>query len=238
MSIHSLRKMRIAIISDIHSNLEALEAVLTHIKSQRIKTIWAAGDLVGYGANPNEVLELLRKEKVVMIKGDHDKEVIDLKELSWFNAYAQKALIYTNKVLTKENKGFLKTLKETYEASVDDRKIFMVHGSPNDHLKEYVYAKTPDVNLLAMLNKAKTNILIIGHTHQPFVRRISGRLVVNVGSVGQPRDFSPDAEYCILDPMYMQATIQRVKYNIESAAKKIISARLPNYLADRLFEGK
>ena len=126
----------------------------------------------------------------------------------------------------------------TISLTIDDRKIFMVHGSPNDHLKEYVYAKTPDPTLLSMLNKAKADILILGHTHQPFVRRISGRLVVNVGSVGQPRDFSSDSEYCILDPQYMQATIQRVNYDINSASKKIISAGLPRYLADRLFEGR
>lgn len=230
--------MRIAIISDIHSNLEALEAVLKHIKSQRIKTIWVAGDIVGYGASPNEVITLLQKEKAVMIAGDHDAEVLTLNDLSWFNEYAQQALIYTNRVLTNENKAFLKTLKETYEETIDDRKIFMVHGSPNNHLKEYVYAKTPDVNLLAMLNKAKADILLIGHTHQPFVRRIAGRLAINVGAVGQPRDYSPDSEYCILDPKYMQATIQRVKYNIDAASKKIISAGLPRYLAERLFEGR
>jgi len=192
--------MRIAIISDIHSNLEALEAVLKHIRLQRIKVVWVAGDIVGYGANPNEVIHLLQKEKVLMIAGDHDKYVLTLKDLNWFNEYARQALIYTNRVLTKENKAFLKTLKETYEEAIDDRKIFMVHGSPNDHLKEYVYAKTPDVNLLAMLNKAKADILIVGHTHQPFVRRIAGRLVVNVGSVVQACDYSSDAEYCILDP--------------------------------------
>lgn len=230
--------MRIAIISDVHSNLEALEAVLKHIRLQRIKVVWVAGDIVGYGANPNEVLNLLRKEKVIMIAGDHDRYVLTLEDLSWFNEFAQQALIYTNRVLTKENKAFLKTLKETYEETIDDRKIFMVHGSPDNHLKEYVFAKTSDVNLLSMLNKAKADILIIGHTHQPFVRRIAGRLVVNVGSVGQPRDFSSDSEYCILDPRYMQATIQRVKYDINTASKKIISASLPRYLADRLFEGR
>lgn len=230
--------MRIAILSDIHSNLEALEAVLKHIKSQKIQTIWAAGDIIGYGANPNEVIQLLQKEKAVVIAGDHDKQVLTLNELSWFNEYAQQALIYSSKALTQENKSFLKTLKETYEETIDDRKIFMVHGSPNDHLKEYVYAKTPDINLLAMLNKAKADILIIGHTHQPFVRRIAGRLVVNVGSVGQPRDFSSDSEYCILDPQYMQAKIHRVKYDIGAAAKKIISAGLHHYLADRLFQGR
>ncbi|MBU4501054.1 MAG: metallophosphatase family protein [Nanoarchaeota archaeon] len=230
--------MRIAIISDIHSNLEAVEAMLKEIKLQRIKIIWAAGDIVGYGANPNEVINLLRKENAVMIKGDHDHEAVKLNELSWFNEYAQKALIYTNKVLTDENKAFLKTLKDIHDDTIDNRKIVMVHGSPKDPLHEYVYAKTTDEKLLTMLNKAKSNILIMGHTHQPFVRRITGRLIVNPGSLGQPRDYSPDAEYCILDPKYMQATIHRVKYDIETAAKKIITAGLPHYLADRLFNGR
>jgi len=230
--------VRIAVLSDVHSNLEALEAVLNHIRLQRIKTIWVAGDIIGYCANPNEVLQLLRKEKSVMIAGDHDRQVLTLNELKWFNEYAQKALIYTNKVLTGENKAFLKTLKETHEEVIDSRRIFMVHGSPNGPLKDYVYATVPDADLLALLNKSKADILIMGHTHQPFVRRVRGNLVVNPGSVGQPRDNSPTSEYCILDPMYMQATIQRVKYDISSAAKKIISAGLPRYLAERLFQGR
>ncbi len=230
--------MRIAVLSDIHSNLEALAVVITHIRLQRIKTIWVAGDIIGYCANPNEVLQLLRKENAVMIAGDHDRQALTLDELKWFNEYAQKALIYTNKVLTDENKAFLKTLKETHEETIDDRRVFMVHGSPNSPLKEYVYSTTPDVNLLAMLNKAKADVLILGHTHQPFVRRVRGSLVINPGSVGQPRDNSPTSEYCILDPMYMQAVIHRVKYDVSTASKKIISAGLPRYLAERLFQGR
>lgn len=230
--------MRIAILSDVHSNLEALEAVLNHIRIQRIKTIWVAGDVIGYGANSNEVLQLLRREKAVMIAGDHDRQVLTLDDLKWFNEYAQQALIHTNRMLTEENKAFLKTLKETHEEIIDDRKVFMVHGSPNNPLREYVYATTPDADFLALLNKVKADILIMGHTHQPFVRRIRGKLVINPGSVGQPRDYSPTSEYCILDPMYMQATIQRVKYDVSTAAKKIISAGLPRYLADRLFQGR
>lgn len=230
--------MRIAVLSDIHSNLEALEAVLEHIRSQRIRTIWVAGDTVGYGASPNEVLNLLRKGKAVLIVGDHDKYVINLEELSWFNEYAKQALVYTSGALTDENRSFLKTLKETYEDTVDGRKIFMVHGSPKDHLKEYVYATIPNADFLAMLNKAKADILIMGHTHQPFIKRISGRLIVNPGSVGQPRDYSPGAKYCIIDPMYMQAAIQSVKYDISSASRKIVSAGLPRYLAERLFQGR
>jgi putative phosphoesterase len=230
--------MRIAVISDIHSNLEALASVITHIRLQRIKTIWVAGDIIGYCASPNEVLQFLRRENAVMIAGDHDQEVLTLGDLKFFNEYAQQALIYTNKVLTEENKAFLKTLKETHEETLDNRRIFMVHGSPNNPLKEYVYSTTPDINLLAMLNKVKADILILGHTHQPFVRRVRGSLVINPGSVGQPRDNSPTSEYCILDPMYMQATIQRVKYDINAASKKIISAGLPRYLAERLFQGR
>lgn len=230
--------MRIAVLSDIHSNLEALAAVITQIRLQRIKTIWVAGDIIGYCASPNEVLQFLRKEKAVMIAGDHDRQVLTLNDIKWFNEYAQKALIYTNKVLTEENKAFLETLKETHEETIDNRRVFMVHGSPNNPLKEYVYSTTPDADLLAMLNKAKADILILGHTHQPFVRRVKGNLVINPGSVGQPRDNSPTSEYCILDPMYMQATIQRVKYDVNAASKKIISAGLPRYLAERLFQGR
>lgn len=230
--------MKLAVISDVHSNLEALEAVLAQIKIQRIKKILVAGDIVGYGSNPNEVLDILIKEKADMVLGDHDRHVVDLSNLKWFNEHAQAALKYTNQKLTKGNKAFLKQLKEAYEATIDMRRIFMVHGSVNDHLREYVDTQASDEALQGMLTKAKAHILIMGHTHVPFVRRVAGRLVINPGSVGQPRDTNPNAAYCIIDPMYMTAAIQRVKYDVDTAAKKIISAGLPRYLAERLFQGR
>jgi len=229
--------MRTAVLADVHSNLEALKAVLEHIRLQRIKNIIIAGDLLGYGANPNEVLELLEINKADMIIGEHDSAVLSLQHMDFLSKYAQQAIIYTVRVLTKINKDFLHGLPEVHKTTIDEKEVTMVHGSPNNP-KEYVYSTTPNARLLGMLNETKSDILLMGHTHQPFVRRIGNRLAINPGSVGQPRTNEPEANYCILDPEYMQATIQRVKYDVGKAAKKIIEAGLPRYLADRLFEGR
>ncbi|MBM3199542.1 metallophosphoesterase family protein [Candidatus Woesearchaeota archaeon] len=230
--------MRTAILADIHGNIEALQAVVMHAKTQRITGFLVAGDMVGYGANPNEVLQLLQEIKAVMILGDHDKYSTNSEDIRLFNEYAQKAMLYTRNALTPKNKELLNSLKETYEQVIEGRKVFMVHGSVNDHLKEYVHATTPDNVFSAMLKQAKADILIMGHTHQPFVRRIMGKLIINPGSVGQPRDYTPKSDYCILDTQYMQATIQKVSYDIGKAANKIVAAGLPRYLGDRLFQGR
>ncbi|MEM4245002.1 MAG: metallophosphoesterase family protein [Candidatus Nanoarchaeia archaeon] len=230
--------MKIAIIADIHSNFEAFREVLTHLKLQRVSKIFCAGDVVGYNANPNECCELVSKEKIVCVKGNHDAVSLDLKSLDWFNSYAQAALKWTNKILSKESKGFLEKLPEVYEETIERRKVFMVHGSPHDHLFEYVYPNSSDSLLNSIIGEAKADILIVGHTHVPMIRKLGGKLFINPGSVGQPRDNNPYASYCILDTDGFNVQLYRIPYNINSAAMKIVNSSLPRYLADRLFSGR
>src|SRR3989338_6257691 len=129
--------MKIAIIADVHSNLEALEGVLKDISNKDVDDIICLGDIVGYGANPNEVIELIKKKNIKCLKGNHDLNAVTLEKLDWFNDFAKEALKWTNKVLTEENKQFLKELPETLEIKDKENRLLAVHGSPKDHLYEY-----------------------------------------------------------------------------------------------------
>lgn len=230
--------MKIAIIADVHSNLEAFKEVLAHIKLQRVSKILCAGDIVGYNADCNECCELVKKHDIISILGNHDAVSLDLKNLDWFNPYAQAALKWTNKKLSDEGKDFLSKLPETYEESIDRRKIFMVHGSPNGHLFDYVYPHSTDSFLNSLFEKADADVLIVGHTHVPMIKKLGPKIVINPGAVGQPRDNNPDASYCILDTNGFNINLYRVKYDINAAASKVINNNLPRYLADRLFQGR
>jgi len=227
--------MRIAFISDIHSNLEALQAVLDDIKKERVKHIYCLGDIVGYGANPNEVIELLKKLNIPSVQGNHDFAVPDLKDFNKFNQYAQVALKFTQKVLKTENKEFLKNLPETNTLTTVGLTFFFAHGSPDDPHWEYIFPTTPEVRLKKFLEKY--DVVVLGHTHIPFYKKFGRKLIMNPGSVGQPRDGIPEASYAIIDTEIMQIVNNRVEYDIDTAARKIITSKLPFYLGDRLHTG-
>lgn len=230
--------MKIALLADIHANLEAFQAVLDDIKKQAIDEILCAGDLINYSANPNETLELVKQNEIVSCLGNHDANAISPVELTQFPPEAQKSLLWTSKQLTNSSKEMLSKLPKTINLNLDGRNIFLVHGSPKNFLWDYVFPNTSENILEDFLNQVKTDILVLGHTHIPMIRRIKGKLVINPGSVGQPRDFRPEASYCILETLNLRASIIKVPYDINKAALKIISAQLPRYFADRLFTGR
>lgn len=231
--------MTIAVISDIHSNLEALTNVLKDIDRRRADEIICAGDLVGYGPNPNEVVEIIRKRNILTVRGNHDHH-IDLKGLGWFNTYASRALEWTAKSLKEENKEFLLKLPLQMELEREDKKILLVHGSLDNPLYDYLSPQAREDTLNRTLEGEKTDILIVGHSHFPFIRKVkSGEgLVLNPGSVGQPRDGNPKASYSILRPGRREAEIVRLKYDVGTCAGKIRGSGLPEFLAERLFSGK
>lgn len=230
--------MKIAFISDIHGNLEAFDAVLKDIKSQRAAKIICCGDVAGYGASPNECCYIVESMKIPTVMGNHDFACLDLKDIGKFNKHAQEALHWTNKTLLKEHKEFLKKLPKHYGEQAGEFKIYVMHGSPDDELYDYVMPSRPNSELQAFLAKTNSDILVVGHSHIPFVKRFGRKLVINAGSVGQPRDNRPEASYAILNPETLAVEIRRVSYDIEKAAKRIILAKLPRFLADRLFEGR
>jgi len=230
--------MKIALISDIHANLEAFEIVLKDIKKRNIKNIFCAGDIVGFGANPNECCNLIKDNKIVTVKGNFDVDVITLKNVKSYGENLINSLQWTNKQLTDENKDFLTRLPKMNSIDIKDLKILLVHASVTDPFHGKITQQTTDDVLREELRRSKSNILVIGHTHIPLVKRLDNSLIINPGSVGQPRDNQALASYAILDTEVNSVNIVRLKYDIEKASKKIISAGLPKYLADRLYSGQ
>ena len=228
--------MIIALIADIHSNLEAFEAVLDHMG--RVDQIWSVGDLVGYGAKPNEVVSLAKRLVVMSVMGNHDQAAVT--NNTWrLNPYAARAIHLTHRMLKREILSFLKRLPLFLRLTVKNMKFHLVHGSPSDPLNEYVHPEVARRTSESLLKEANADVLIMGHTHVPMSLHINGKLILNPGGVGQPRDRDPRASYMLLEVEegHVSFTHHRVEYDIDKAAREIIRAGFPRYLADRLYYG-
>lgn len=253
-----------AIISDIHGNLEALQAVLADIASRGVKRIVCLGDIIGYGADPLRCIDLVRERCEWSLMGNHDFGV--LYEPTNFNSSAESAAFWTREVLDADPDDaarraryeFLGRLRVRVVEQNGAGTVLFVHGSPRRPINEYIFpddvASAPDK--LSTIFERVPRICFVGHTHVPgvFVDEpdffMPGELtnstytisdeekaIVNVGSVGQPRDLDPRASYVIVDGRSVQFV--RLAYDIEGAAKKIKAvAALNDWLADRLFEGR
>lgn len=241
--------MRYALISDVHSNLEALNAVIGKVKADKVDKVILLGDIVGYGPDPNECIDTLRKFADILIAGNHDHGAVGMTDISCFNNHAKAAIQWTTSVLSEENKVFLSSLPLT--SNIKSGSIYLVHSSPKEP-EEWEYlqkAKDADTNFKFF---SETNCFI-GHSHRPAIiemapdgkiRIYSGhsdiktgcRYIINAGSVGQPRDGNPDASYAIFDTD--SVTIKRAAYDILLTQKKMKDAGLPSYLIDRLSEGR
>ncbi|WP_297508284.1 metallophosphoesterase family protein [Thermococcus sp.] len=233
--------MFIALISDIHSNLEALKVVWREVK--RADVILCMGDLVGYGPNPNEVVEFVRREMerrdFLCVRGNHDNAVAF--GLDWgFNPYAREAVRWHQRVMSVENLEFLRRLP-VRQLFTDDtgRSYLLIHGSPRAPLDEYLFPWLPDSEFRSVLGYVRQDDLLVGHTHMPMLRLIDGRRIINPGSVGQPRDGDWRASYALIDTEEPPENVHfhRVEYDVEETARKIVEAGLPRFLAERLFEG-
>ena len=238
-----------AIISDVHSNLEALHSVLKEINKENVSALFFLGDAVGYGSDPNICIELLRSVSEVFIAGNHDRGAVGLSDISYFNPYARVAIDWTKDVLTEENSAFLKTLPLTYE--VEGENIFLVHSSPKDP-ERWRYLESKEIAVKNFPYFQQT-YCFVGHSHIPFIAeqfkngktvlhytsapvKEHCRYIINTGSVGQPRDGNPDACYVILSNDLIE--IKRVPYDILLAQKKMKDAGLPKYLISRLAKGR
>ncbi|AEC51116.1 hypothetical protein PNA2_0199 [Pyrococcus sp. NA2] len=229
--------MPIALISDIHSNYEALKAVWREIKDA--EKIVCLGDLVGYGASPNEVVEFIRKKmekkEILCIRGNHDNAIAF--GTDWhFNPYARQAVRWHQQVMSIKNLEFLRRLPVRLFFKYGERSYHIIHGSPRAPLDEYLFPWLPDSEFANCLSYIREDDLIVGHTHVPMLKVIGNRRVINPGSVGQPRDGDWRASYALL---YEDGKLEffRIEYDVEKAAEKIIKAGLPEFLALRLFEG-
>jgi diadenosine tetraphosphatase ApaH/serine/threonine PP2A family protein phosphatase len=232
--------MRLAIISDIHSNLHALEKTFEAIDQLSIDQVLCLGDIVGYGANPNECVELVRERCAVTVRGNHDTGAIGELPLDHFNSYGESAMRWTRKELKEENLAFLQSLPLLH---VQDS-ITLAHAAPlHPENWHYIFA-WPDAQ--SCFSAFNTTYCFIGHTHVPVIVgedgtvnhfAIGARYLINVGSVGQARDGRPRASFGVLDTVQGSFEIQRLEYDIEAAAQSILRAHLPDYLAHRLFLG-
>ncbi|MFQ5975250.1 MAG: metallophosphoesterase family protein [Candidatus Hydrothermarchaeales archaeon] len=219
---------KIAIISDVHSNIHALNKVLEEIGDMKI---YCCGDLVGYNPFPNEVIEVIKGRDIVTILGNHDDAVIT-GNTWYFNPIAARAVHWTRGVLTDENMDFLKSLPEFFKSE----DFFMFHGSPRDQLNEYVSPDYPDGILKEFLKDVPTT-LILGHTHMPYIKKFDEKTIFNPGAVGQPRDYDPRAAYAIYDTEKHVVEIKRAEYDVDKVSNEILEQGLPKQLAYRLHTG-
>ncbi|MCX7661155.1 MAG: metallophosphatase family protein [Candidatus Omnitrophica bacterium] len=244
--------MRYGIFSDIHSNLEALEAVLDFYKKQKINQFFCIGDIVGYGDNPTECIPIIQELLCPTVAGNHDWAVIEKFSLEYFNSYAKEAIIWTKGVLSSEEKSFLDSLRLVYQ----DKELTSVHSSL-DAPSEFFYIDNLD-SALRCFSYLETSLCFVGHSHIPVVFILDRannlsyfsdnsfeinldkdkRYIINVGSVGQPRDRDYRAGACIYDTEEKTVSFRRIVYDVASSAKKIIKAGLPSFLAQRLFLGR
>ena len=247
--------MRYAIISDIHANVEALEAVLDDIDRRRVDKIVCLGDIVGYNASPNETVDLLRKEGILSISGNHDSRAASDQEPCGFNPQARSAILWTRDQITPENKQYLASLPDTL--AVDDL-FFMVHGSVNS-ADDYILSTAEAIANFELLRKeGDLRICFFGQTHRPaifveddgkvflvrgegkeydFMLHDSAYYLINPGGVGQPRDQDERAAYLIYDGRRDRVSFYRVVYDTAAASRKIVAAGLPFTLAVRIKQG-
>ena len=245
--------MRYLILSDIHANWEALEAVLEHAAG-RYDEILCCGDLVGYAADPNRVVTWARETVRAIVRGNHDKAAIGLEDIEWFNPAAQASAVWTQQELTPENLDYLRNLPK---GPLEVAGFAIMHGSPLDE-DEYVINVSEAAMVFGYLGVA---LSFFGHTHlqggfvldrngameigqvpahlsrATFEPPESGACLVNPGSVGQPRDGDPRAAYVLYTPEERRITYYRIPYDLEQAQRKIVQAGLPEALALRLAYG-
>jgi diadenosine tetraphosphatase ApaH/serine/threonine PP2A family protein phosphatase len=241
--------MKVALLSDIHGNLEAFQAVRESIAAHRAEEIIFIGDIVGYGADPNECIELLRTLTECSIAGNHDFAVVNKTNIKYFNPHAKEAIVWTAQKLTVENAQFLSSLP----LHGSRHGFSFVHATPMlPQLWDYIV--TTEEAAVSFANFAG-QLCFIGHSHYPviFIRYQSGalaespctectleddrRYIINIGSVGQPRDGTPLSSYGLYDTKTKDFRLIRVSYNIAASQRKIRAAGLPPFLASRLALG-
>jgi predicted phosphodiesterase len=244
--------MRLAIFSDVHANIEALSAVLEAYKRETIDVHYCLGDVVGYGASPNECADIIRKLAKVTILGNHDAAVAGRMDYSYYYEAARQALDTHARQLTKENHEWLKGLP--YKHELREIGLTLCHGSPV-RLEEFEYIFAPEQarECLSIWDDL-ADLTLIGHSHlckvfalrpgeveelpaKRFTLRKGWKYVVSVGSVGQPRDYDNRASYTIYDTENREFEFKRVEYDIESAATKIFEGNLERNFGHRLFIG-
>jgi putative phosphoesterase len=226
--------MRLAFISDVHSNAPALNTFLEIIAREDVDGIYCAGDVVGYNPYPNEVIALFREKGIVSIAGNHDTGVTR-DDFSVMNHVAAIAGKWTATQLSASSFAYLRTLKQAYEIQTEAGKVQIFHGSPQDPYK-YIY---PEMIGDQIFTGTDADILVLGHTHVQFSANVGGKLVFNPGSIGQPRDGNWRPGYAILeiDNGHARVRLHRFEYDVDEVVARIRATGLPEVLAQRLLGG-
>ena len=244
--------MRLGIFSDVHANYEALSAVLEAYKRERIDIFYCLGDTVGYGGSPNECVDIIKRLARLTILGNHDAAVAGRMDYSYYYEAARHALDTHAAMLSPENMAWLKSLP--YREKLTDVGVDLCHGSPV-HIEEFEYIFAPEQarECLPILDDLG-NLTVIGHSHLckvfalsvgeveelpavDLTLRTDRKYIISVGSVGQPRDYDNRASYTVFDTTTRRFEFKRVEYDVETAADKVLRARLERNFAHRLFLG-
>lgn len=256
--------MKIALFSDIHANLPALEAVLTDMDSRQPDAIYCLGDLVGYAPWPNEVIREIRKRRIPTIAGNYDEGIgLGVNECGCAyktdkeKSMGEISISYTNEIVKADERAYLRTLPRhirlEFEAQPEKLQLLMVHGSPRK-INEYLLEDRQEKSMLRIMEEANADLMFFGHTHKPYHRKFAYqadgqtffRHAINTGSVGKPKDGDPRAAYIMLhidhkanrmDPSSFEVEFIRVEYDVEKAAKAVEESPLPNEYADMLRKG-
>ena len=241
--------MRVAVISDVHANYRALEAVLEEIDAARVDAVWCLGDTVGYGPRPNECCDSVSSRSSYSLVGNHDLVVLGELSISDFNDEAAEAAIWTSQVLTQESRAFLEPLEPAGEVAGVD----LFHASARDPVWEYVLTEEAARGTFEL---SDASLILVGHSHVALALsdkggwvtggvalagsevELEGRWLLNPGSVGQPRDGDPRAAWLLLDLHRKSAAFRRVPYSIEQTQAEMRELGLPEPLAARLERGE
>lgn len=255
--------MRIALFSDIHANLPALEAFFRDVDVRKVDQLYCLGDLVGYNIWPNEVIDVVRKRNIPTIAGNYDFGIgrtsddcgcaykTDLEK-----ANGAISISYTNQIVKQEERDYLRTLpahiKLEFQLNQDKLNLLLVHGSPR-RINEYLFEDRDEKSLHRIMEQADADVMCFGHTHKPYHRVLNDagekdhfRHAINIGSVGKPKDGNPQGGYVILtlndhstvlNADSVKSELIRFDYDIEKAARAIEESPLPNDYADSLRNG-
>ncbi len=244
--------MRIAVISDIHSNLPALEGFFEFIKALNVEKIVCLGDLVGYNPWPNDCVEMVRKNDIPAIMGNHDRVASGIEEPDHFNLAAKRAILWTRESLSGDNRDWLTKLPERL---LVNNRILLVHGSPSDP-NEYIFSVDSAIyNMEFMTERFGVSICFFGHTHAVAVYSMKSKdlfflegdtidiedgvkYLINPGSIGQPRDSDPRAAFLIFDEGEKKVEFYRFPYDIDTVYKAIIETGQDEFLGKRLYLGR
>jgi predicted phosphodiesterase len=244
-----LKHMRLAVLSDIHGNLEAFKEVLTDIGHSQVDAVACLGDNIGYGPYPEEVIHLVRQYNIPCVMGNHELAVVDPSYLAWFNPEAQRSILLTERLLSPDSTTYIHALK----ASMVIEGCLCVHGCPPDSITIYIFEPSKG-ELRQLFKEMEQRICFVGHTHDLEIFRFDGedvsrtflqegviqlrkdeKYIINAGSVGQPRDSNNNAKYVIWDDALDTLEVKFVPYNIAVTASKIIELGFPQFNAIRLW---